>query len=78
MPTFHVEMFEGRSIEQKRAFVKAVTEAAVATIGARRSLSTSSLLTSSPRTGPPPARCGRIRVPSQSEGAGGLPQGRHR
>ncbi|MBN9116560.1 MAG: 4-oxalocrotonate tautomerase [Pandoraea sp.] len=33
MPTFHVEMFEGRSIEQKRAFVKAVTEAAVATIG---------------------------------------------
>ncbi|EON13376.1 MULTISPECIES: 4-oxalocrotonate tautomerase [Pandoraea] len=33
MPTFHVEMFEGRSVEQKRAFVKAVTEAAVNTIG---------------------------------------------
>ncbi|WP_425494975.1 4-oxalocrotonate tautomerase [Pandoraea eparura] len=33
MPTFHVEMFEGRTVEQKRAFVKAVTEAAVKTIG---------------------------------------------
>ncbi|MFK0377883.1 4-oxalocrotonate tautomerase [Pandoraea sp. NPDC090278] len=33
MPTFHVEMFEGRTIEQKRAFVKAVTQAAVETIG---------------------------------------------
>ncbi|AJC22850.1 4-oxalocrotonate tautomerase [Pandoraea pulmonicola] len=33
MPTFHVEMFEGRTVEQKRAFVKAVTEAAVSTIG---------------------------------------------
>ncbi|WP_151637623.1 4-oxalocrotonate tautomerase [Noviherbaspirillum aerium] len=32
MPTIHVEMFEGRTIEQKRAFVKAVTEAAVATL----------------------------------------------
>ncbi|WP_281356093.1 4-oxalocrotonate tautomerase [Pandoraea bronchicola] len=35
MPTFHVEMFEGRSVEQKRAFVKAVTEAAVKTIGCK-------------------------------------------
>ncbi|QDX22523.1 4-oxalocrotonate tautomerase [Pandoraea pnomenusa] len=33
MPTFHVEMFEGRTVEQKRAFVKAVTEAAVTTLG---------------------------------------------
>jgi 4-oxalocrotonate tautomerase len=33
MPTFHVEMFEGRTVEQKRAFVKAVTQAAVETIG---------------------------------------------
>lgn len=29
MPTINVQMFEGRSVEQKRAFVKAVTEAAV-------------------------------------------------
>ena len=33
MQTFHVELFVGRSIAQTRAFVKAVTEAAVATIG---------------------------------------------
>lgn len=35
MPTFHVEMFEGRTVEQKRAFVKAVTQAAVETIGCK-------------------------------------------
>mgnify|MGYP000317718779 FL=1 len=33
MPTIHVEMFEGRTPEQKREFVKAVTEAAVKTLG---------------------------------------------
>ena len=32
MPTINVQMFEGRSVEQKRAFVKAVTEAAVSTL----------------------------------------------
>ena len=32
MPTIHVQVFEGRTVEQKRAFVKAVTEAAVATL----------------------------------------------
>ena len=32
MPTINVQMFEGRSAEQKRAFVKAVTEAAVSTL----------------------------------------------
>jgi 4-oxalocrotonate tautomerase len=26
MPTFNVQLFEGRSAEQKRAFVKAITE----------------------------------------------------
>ncbi|HBO82401.1 MAG TPA: 4-oxalocrotonate tautomerase, partial [Cupriavidus sp.] len=25
MPTFHVEMFEGRTVEQKRKFVEEVT-----------------------------------------------------
>lgn len=35
MPTIHVEMFEGRTLEQKRDFVKAVTEAAVATLGCK-------------------------------------------
>ncbi|WP_194723429.1 4-oxalocrotonate tautomerase [Noviherbaspirillum malthae] len=35
MPTIHVEMFEGRTTEQKRDFVKAVTEAAVATLGCK-------------------------------------------
>ncbi len=32
MPTINVQMFEGRSTEQKRSFVKAVTEAAVSTL----------------------------------------------
>ena len=34
MPTINVQLFEGRTLEQKRAFVKAVTEATVATLGA--------------------------------------------
>lgn len=33
MPTIRVEMFEGRTPEQKQAFVKAVTEATVKTLG---------------------------------------------
>jgi 4-oxalocrotonate tautomerase len=33
MPTIRVELFEGRTYEQKQAFVKAVTEAAVQTLG---------------------------------------------
>ncbi|MDP3820732.1 MAG: 4-oxalocrotonate tautomerase [Burkholderiales bacterium] len=34
MPTIRVEMFEGRTPEQKRALVAALTEACVRTIGA--------------------------------------------
>jgi 4-oxalocrotonate tautomerase len=34
MPTIHVELFAGRTPDQKRAFAKAVTEAAVLTLGA--------------------------------------------
>ncbi|QYY32435.1 MULTISPECIES: 4-oxalocrotonate tautomerase [Cupriavidus] len=33
MPTFHVEMFEGRTIEQKRTFVDAVTRVTCETLG---------------------------------------------
>jgi 4-oxalocrotonate tautomerase len=33
MPTINVQMFEGRTTDQKRAFVKAVTEAACTTLG---------------------------------------------
>ena len=33
MPTIRVDMFEGRTLEQKQAFVKAITEATVATLG---------------------------------------------
>ena len=32
MPTINVQLFEGRTKEQKRAFVKAVTEAACTTL----------------------------------------------
>jgi 4-oxalocrotonate tautomerase len=35
MPTIRVEMLEGRTPEQKKEFVKAVTEAAVKTLGAK-------------------------------------------
>jgi 4-oxalocrotonate tautomerase len=34
MPTIRVELFEGRTPEQKKEFVKAVTEATVKTLGA--------------------------------------------
>ncbi|MEC5162302.1 MULTISPECIES: 4-oxalocrotonate tautomerase [unclassified Janthinobacterium] len=34
MPTINVQLFEGRTLEQKRAFVQAVTEATVKTLGA--------------------------------------------
>ena len=33
MPTIRVEMFEGRSVEHKRALAAALTEACVRTIG---------------------------------------------
>lgn len=33
MPTIRVELFEGRSVEQKRALAQALTEAAVKTLG---------------------------------------------
>jgi len=33
MPTIRVEMFEGRTPEQKQEFVKALTEATVSTLG---------------------------------------------
>ena len=33
MPTIHVELFEGRSVEQKRACAAALTEAVVRTLG---------------------------------------------
>jgi 4-oxalocrotonate tautomerase len=32
MPFIHVQLFEGRTIEQKRAFVEAVTKDAVSTL----------------------------------------------
>ena len=32
MPTFNVQMFEGRTIEQKRAFVEAVTRVTCETL----------------------------------------------
>ncbi len=33
MPTIRVEMFEGRTEDQKKDFVKAITEATVQTLG---------------------------------------------
>lgn len=34
MPTINVQLFEGRTPEQKRAFVQAITEATVRTLAA--------------------------------------------
>lgn len=33
MPTFHIELFEGRSVEQKRRFVDAITRVTCETLG---------------------------------------------
>lgn len=33
MPTIRVDLFEGRTVEQKRAFAEAVTKVAVETLG---------------------------------------------
>ena len=33
MPVIHVEMFEGRSVEQKRALVRELTDALIRTCG---------------------------------------------
>jgi 4-oxalocrotonate tautomerase len=33
MPTIHIELFEGRTPEQKRDLAKAITEATVKTLG---------------------------------------------
>ena len=33
MPTLHVELFAGRTVEQKRALAQALTEATVKTLG---------------------------------------------
>jgi len=35
MPTIHVRLFAGRTVEQKRALAKALTEATVATLGGK-------------------------------------------
>lgn len=32
MPTFNIQLFEGRSLEQKRALVKAITEVTCQTL----------------------------------------------
>jgi len=36
MPNITVQLLKGRDIDQRRAFVAAVTDSAVATLGARR------------------------------------------
>lgn len=35
MPTINVQMFEGRTLEQKRAFVQAVTDATCTALGCK-------------------------------------------
>lgn len=35
MPTIHVELFAGRTVEQKRALARALTDATVATLGGK-------------------------------------------
>jgi 4-oxalocrotonate tautomerase len=33
MPTFHIELFEGRTVEQKRKFVEEITRVTCDTLG---------------------------------------------
>ncbi|HXZ07331.1 MAG TPA: 4-oxalocrotonate tautomerase [Paraburkholderia sp.] len=33
MPTFHIELFEGRTLEQKRQFVEAITQTTCESLG---------------------------------------------
>lgn len=33
MPTFHIELFAGRTLEQKREFVRAITKATCESLG---------------------------------------------
>ncbi|AZQ56069.1 4-oxalocrotonate tautomerase [Burkholderia cenocepacia] len=33
MPTFNIQLFEGRTVEQKRAFVEAITRVTCETLG---------------------------------------------
>jgi 4-oxalocrotonate tautomerase len=33
MPTFHIELFEGRTLEQKRDFVRAITKTTCESLG---------------------------------------------
>jgi 4-oxalocrotonate tautomerase len=35
MPTINVQLFEGRTIEHKRAFVKAITDATCSSLGCK-------------------------------------------
>jgi len=35
MPTIHVQLFAGRTVDQKRALARALTEATVATLGGK-------------------------------------------
>jgi 4-oxalocrotonate tautomerase len=37
MPTFHIELFEGRTVEQKRKFVEAITRVTCETLGCTES-----------------------------------------
>jgi 4-oxalocrotonate tautomerase len=68
MPTIRVELFEGRTTEQKRACAAALTEAVVRTLGgspdgvdvvffevARQNWATGGTLWSDKGTAPPPA-----------------------
>lgn len=48
MPTYHVEMLEGRSIEQKRKLVEAITRVSVEVLGGS-SESVDILITDIPR-----------------------------
>lgn len=68
MPTIRVELFEGRTVEQKRALAQALTEATVRTLGgsadsvdilffdmARHDWATGGTLWSDRSPAPPPA-----------------------
>ena len=58
MPTYHIELFEGRTVEQKRKLVEEVTRVTAEVLGSAPSPWTSSSPTSSAKTGPRAASSG--------------------
>jgi hypothetical protein len=62
MPTYRIELFEGRSVEQKRKLAEEITRVTTEVLGSAPSPWTSSSPTCRATTGPPAASSGRSKA----------------